>query len=607
MGRVLLVCRLAVRDLRHRRTEAVLLLLAVLAATTTLTLGLVLRDAASDPYEDTRAATRGPDVVVSSGPNATLADLDALAGSPDVIDHSGPFPVTPARLETAGRASDVQAVGRDAAPASVDQPKVVRGDWVRDGGVVLEAAFASALGVRVGDPVTLAGRPFAVVGVAVTSAMAPYPGSTCVVTVGCVHGAISGTEDLPDGLLRDPGLVWLTTADAVRLAPESVAYTMNLRLADPDRAAAFVETYEAEHDGGALLGVMSWETILGDATELAADSQILLLLGAWLLGMLAVASLAVLVGGRMADQTRRVGLLKAVGGTPGLVAAVLLAEYVLVAVVAAVAGLTVGALTAPLLTESSAGLLGSAGTPSLTPGTIVLVTGVALGVAVAATAVPAVRAARVSTVAALADTPRPPRRVRWLIALSTRLPVPLLLAARVAARRPRRVVLAVAGIAVTVSGMYVLMILDDFLARPGSTGYADAQVEVLRRVLLVWVVILLCLAAVNTVVVTWATVVDNRHASALARALGATPRQTSAALAAAQVVPALVGALIGVFPGGFAVFAALMAITGGDGDKASTPSLGRLLGVVVATVLVVAALTAVPARLGGRRPVVETL
>ena len=54
----------------------------------------------------------------------------------------------------------------------------------------------------------------------------------------------------------------------------------------------------------------------------------------------------------MADQTRRVGLLKAVGGTPGLVAAVLLAEYVLVALVAAAAGLAVGSLTAPLLTES---------------------------------------------------------------------------------------------------------------------------------------------------------------------------------------------------------------------------------------------------------------
>jgi ABC-type antimicrobial peptide transport system permease subunit len=316
----------------------------------------------------------------------------------------------------------------------------------------------------------------------------------------------------------------------------------------------------------------------------------------------------VLVGGRMADQTRRVGLLKAVGGTPSLVAAVLLAEYVLVAIVAAAAGLAVGSLTAPLLTESGAGLIGSAGTPSMTMSTVGLVTAVALGVAVVATAIPAVRAARSSTVNALADSARPPRRTGWLIAISARLPVPLLLALRVAARRPRRAVLGVASIAVTVSGIYILLVLNAFLSgQPAIRAYSEAQVAVLRQVLGVWTVILLCLAAVNAIVITWATVLDNRHSSALARALGATPREVSAALAAAQVLPALVGAVLGVFPGGFALFAAINAITGGDSDRATLPSLWQLLAVVAGTVIVVAALTAVPARLGGRRPVTETL
>ena len=68
MGRVLLVGRLAVRDLGRRRVEAVLLLVAMMAATTTLTLGLVLREAASDPYQSTREATNGPDVVASVAP-----------------------------------------------------------------------------------------------------------------------------------------------------------------------------------------------------------------------------------------------------------------------------------------------------------------------------------------------------------------------------------------------------------------------------------------------------------------------------------------------------------------------------------------------------------
>jgi hypothetical protein len=42
MALVLLICRLVARDLRHRPAQAVLLLVAITAATATLTLGLVL-------------------------------------------------------------------------------------------------------------------------------------------------------------------------------------------------------------------------------------------------------------------------------------------------------------------------------------------------------------------------------------------------------------------------------------------------------------------------------------------------------------------------------------------------------------------------------------
>ncbi|GAA2735545.1 FtsX-like permease family protein [Actinocorallia aurantiaca] len=609
MGRILLIGRLAVRDLRRRPVEAALLLLAIMAATTTLTLGLVLRDAADDPYQSTREATSGPDVVAVADRPAGLSGLEELAGAPGVIDHSGPYPVAPAKLQASGRTSDVQAVGRDAAPASVDQPELTRGGWVSEGGVVVEAAFAEALGLRVGDPVTLGGRAFEVVGVAVTAAVAPYPQASCIVAVGCASGATpEELSRLPPGLLQTPGLVWLTRADARSLTsdPGSLAHVMNLKLAHPDEARAFVGAHLSKSLDAPRLE--SWETIREDATEPAEDAQILLRMGAWLLGLLAVASVSVLVGGRMAGQTRRVGLLKAAGGAPGLVAAVLLAEYVLVAVIAAAAGLAVGALAAPLLTASGAGLIGSAGTPSMTPSTIGLVSAAALGIAAAATVVPAVRAARSSTVVALADSARPPRRTGWLIAVSARLPVPLLLALRITARRPRRAMLNVASIAVTVSGVYVALVLDAFLtAGPPAGGYGDAQAEPLRRVLLVVMVTLFCLAAVNAVFITWATVLDNRRSSALARALGATPGEAGAALAAAQVLPALAGAVAGAFPGGFALFHAINAVTGGDSGRATLPPLWQLLALVPATVLVVAALTAVPALLGGRRPVTETL
>jgi putative ABC transport system permease protein len=399
-----------------------------------------------------------------------------------------------------------------------------------------------------------------------------------------------------------PGLVWLTKTDTGRLASTaSLNYVMNLKLDDPAQAQAFVNAHWSGGIGDPNEPVLqSWQQIRGVVeADLERNEQNVLLIGSRLLAVLAVASVAVLVGGRMADQTRRVGLLKAVGATPRLVAAVLLAEYVVVALIAAAAGLAAGRLIAPVLTDPGAGLLGSAGAPTLTMSTVAMVTAVALGVAVAATFVPAIRAARTSTVRALADAARAPRRMAWLIAISARLPVPLLFGLRMAARRPRRVILAVVSIAITVSGVVAAMAVDAQIGEDrGSSLKAGQQ----HQVLMVISITLLALAAVNAIFITWATVLDNRHSSALARALGATPRQVSAGLSAAQVLPALAGAALGI-PGGIA----LLKNTAGDADAFPAPSLWLLLAVLVGTALAVGVLTAIPARLGGRRPAAETL
>jgi ABC-type lipoprotein release transport system permease subunit len=583
MGRVVLVGRLAARDLRRRPGEAALLLLAIMAATTVLTLGLLLRGVISKPYETTRAATAGPDVVAAGAPDG----LKTLTDAPGVVRHSGPYPVVPAVMEANGRTVVAQTEGRDTAAAPVDQPKPTAGGWVRDGGAVIEAAFADALGVAPGDGVTLKpmgngpGRAFEVVGVAVTAATPPYPEPACLANL-CQGG-------------DDTGVVWLTKADAMSLDSQGdPLYILNLRLADPAAAPAFAaDRMPGTHRSPEL---QPWQHIREASANLVENQRRALLTGAWLLAVLAVASVAVLVGGRMADQIRRVGLLKAVGGTPALIAAVLLAEYVVVALLAAAAGLTVGSLVAPLLTEASAGLLGSAGARTISLSTAGLVTAVALAVAIGATVVPAVRAARTSTVLALADAARPPRRSARLIALSARLPVALLLGLRLAARRPRRTVLALVGIAITVAGLVAALGAHAELLDGSSSARADQ----LNQVLLVITITLVALAAVNTVFITWATALDGRHASALARALGATPQQVSAALSAAQVLPALAGALVGI-PAGMALLAAV------DPDATGSPPLWQLLSVVPGTVLVVAALTAVPAGMSARRPAAEIL
>ena len=171
------------------------------------------------------------------------------------------------------------------------------------------------------------------------------------------------------------------------------------------------------------------------------DEQQVLSPGCLLAGLLAMASVAVLAGGRMAERTRRVGLLKAVGATPGLVAVVLLAENLVLALVAAAAGLVDRVAGRAARSPAPApALVGTPGAPSLTLPIAAEVVAVALVVALAATLVPAIRGARTSTVSALADAARRPRRHGTLIRLSRRLPVPLLLgtAAGRPAAAPRR-------------------------------------------------------------------------------------------------------------------------------------------------------------------------
>jgi ABC-type lipoprotein release transport system permease subunit len=240
---------------------------------------------------------------------------------------------------------------------------------------------------------------------------------------------------------------------------------MNLRLASPATAGAYATAYDSTHTAWSAPSLTSWQSIAA-AGRVISTEQDVLLIGSWLLGLLAVASVAVLAGGRMAGQVRRVGPLKAVGAAPGLVAVVLLGEHMALALAAAAAGLALGWLAAPLLTSPGAGLLGSTDPPSLTLPAAGIVVAVALLVAVVATVVPAIRGARTSTVGALNAVTRLPRRRPIVTRLSAWLPAPLLLGLRLAVRRPRRTLLSVASVAVTVTGVVtVLMVHAKFDAR----------------------------------------------------------------------------------------------------------------------------------------------
>jgi putative ABC transport system permease protein len=610
MGKLSLIGRLVGRDLRHRPGPAVLLVLAITAATATLTLGLVLHGVTNEPYQQTRAATNGPDVVAQLGGQGrgasgsaaavlarTGAQVKALTGKPGVIGHSGPYPVASAAVRARGLTAGVEVEGRALTQASLDQPKVTAGTWVRPGGVVLERTFAEALGVSVGDRVTLDGRAFRVVGIAVTAAGLPYPNLCYYPGGGCIF-------DLPGRFTAsDIGFAWVTEPDARSLssARAPLYYFLNLKLRDPATASAFASRYGSGANSPLLI---PWQSIQTGSGLLVQDEQSVLSPAALLTGLLAIACVTVLAGGRMAERIRRVGLLKAVGGSPETIAVVLLAENLVLAVLAAVIGLAIGWLTAPLVASPGAALVGVPGAPALTPSIVGLVLAVALAVALVATLVPAIRGARTSTVSALADAAWQPRRRPWLIALSARLPVPLLLGLRLVARRPRRGLLSVASVAVTTTGIVAVLAFHTTarLKTAGlSHGLGNPVFERDQQVLMVVTVVLFALAALNAICAAWATVLDTGRASALARALGASPRQVTAGIAAAQVLPAVPGVLLGI-PLGIGLFD-----VAAQGAGVVVPPALWLAGAALGTVVVLAMLAAIPARVGARRPVSPVL
>src|ERR1022692_4724418 len=278
MGRILLLCRLAGRDLRRRPAQAALMLLAIMAATTTLTLALALHGVTSRPYQQTRAATAAPDVVAQliSGPHGLRvqrnagpepAQVQALVHAPGVTGYSGPYPVIGVILRARGISTVAEAEGRNQAPASIDQPKLTRGSWVRGGGVVIERTFADALGVRTGDRITLNGRPSPVAGIASPAPTPPYP-NLC--HTGC---SFSIGQLLPQEQQTKPGLIWLTQPDARSLATAPLSFLLNLRLKDPASAQAFASAHDSRNPAPTAPFLVSWQAVRTADGLLVTDEQ----------------------------------------------------------------------------------------------------------------------------------------------------------------------------------------------------------------------------------------------------------------------------------------------------------------------------------------------
>jgi putative ABC transport system permease protein len=316
------VWRAARAAVRRRRLQTLVIALVTLTSTAAMVVALGLLDAASAPFDKAFAQQRGPHVVAAFD-RARVSDglLARTARQPGVEAVAGPFAQATAELprEAAdfGLGDDLTVVGRADPAGPVDRLDLWAGHWAtRPGEVVLNRQpdwTADDLGKRLE---VLSGPKLTVVGFAFD------------------------LSESADG--------WVAPEQIGALHP--TATQMLFRFTDAssqDGVRASLDTVTKGLPQDALTASRSYLTVK-DQIGSAAEAYTPYLMAFGILGLVvAVLIVANVVSGAVISGFRHIGILKALGFTPGQVVAV----YLTMISVPAVVGCTLGTVAGNLVSR----------------------------------------------------------------------------------------------------------------------------------------------------------------------------------------------------------------------------------------------------------------
>src|SRR5580693_3734224 len=449
--------RWARADLRARRGQALTTIAVVAGVVAALFLATMLLQGAVNPWQQLFARTHGADVLIYFQDGTNTAGLRQVAG---IHELSTPYQAASATLEQGAVKSPVELRAMTPAPPTMSVPVIVAGSWLRSSapdGAVLEASFAQAVHVGVGDRIMVYGidgtkASMRVIGLADTADQGFYPQWT-------------------------PGLIWVQHKLLTRVEPNpsETHVIVGLRLDDNSAVATgqVVQTiwnlYNGVGENSAVERYSTWQQV---RDSMASNDRLLGLLLA-LFGVIANVT-----AGRVLVQRQDIAMLKALGFTPGQVVRMLLAEQTLLGAAGAGLGLIAARIiTSPEFVRPPDGT--PVGLAPLSAGWMTLIgVGTVLTVAIA-TVIPAWWAGRVSPVAAV--QPSPPRGHLSLIArlgLLVHLPAALVLGARDSLTRRLPAALTVFGLAIPMVMITIALTcwstIDGFTSHPGQVGLAAA-------------------------------------------------------------------------------------------------------------------------------------
>lgn len=438
-----------------RRLQAVIIGLVVLAATAASTLALGMLVDSNSPFDHAFATQHGADVTATADTSvATQAQLAATAHAPGVIAAAGPFAEVTVTAKvtlpgiTGSNSTQMQIVGRPVPGGPVDDLALQAGHWpASDSQIVLSG------GGDLGTTITVGSQHLTVVGIA---------------------NSITDSAD-----------AWVLPSEIPALTAEAGAGNGG----GPGRAqmlyrfAHAATTSAISSDVAALRAALPPGAFTGTASYLDARQSEQSNIAPWVPFIIAFGVLALVisvlivvnvVSGAVTAGTTRIGVLKSIGFTPAQV----IASYVLLVAVPAVAGCVAGAvcgnlLAIPLLGQNARVYqVGVLGIPFWVDVTVPLAV---LALTAAAAAAPALRAGRMSAVQAIATgrAPRPAHgyAAQRALARLTALPRVATLGLAAPSARPGRTLITV--LAVVFGGVAVTFGVG--LATSLDRAYADVS------------------------------------------------------------------------------------------------------------------------------------
>jgi putative ABC transport system permease protein len=396
-------------DLRRRRLQAFALASVLFLATGAATLALNILVASHEPFERAFAAANGAHLAIAYDPSVTDTQLAATAEAGGVTATTGPYPITQGGFgyPMGGSIGGLALAGRPAPDTSVDTVSIVAGRWWSDPGeIVLDQDTAWMFDRGIGESIDVYQAPAGADGTMPDGDIRPVPAAgepslddepklVLSLTVVGIARSVS-TPDIA---------AWLSPVDLIVIAGDRSPAREMLYRVEPAATAADLTAATARItaglDPGVIVNRVSYLDTRASVND-TADLYVPVLLAFALFALLAAMfSIANVISGIVLSTYRDIGVMKAVGFTPGQVSTMLLVQILGPAIVGTVLGVAVGAIASQPTVSRTTESFGLPGSPTFSPLALFLVPAAAILLAALAAIGPAFHAGRLSAVGAI--------------------------------------------------------------------------------------------------------------------------------------------------------------------------------------------------------------